>query len=192
MLHKKKQVEANILRKRLNLEKMSQTSNISETHALIQVRIKGRITRKSSLWKHRLVICFIHYSKKPKETLLLYHFWIEDLPSEEKLPPLTRTENQKLLTYGRSTLDSLPKLGLKFFCGDSLYLSCWSPLCKSVVHDTHLTLQEKIRDILVKKLSLQFKAIWLHWGFLLESTAGKNWDFNVANLFLLKKSHCTA
>ena len=107
----------------------------------------------------------------------MYHLWIEDLPSEEKLPPLTRTENQKLLTYGHSTHDSLPKLGLKFFCGDSLYLSCWSPLCKSIVHDTQLTLQEKTRDILMKKPSLQFKAIWLHWGFLLESTAGKDWNF---------------
>ena len=32
-----KQLEAKILGKRLNLEKMSKTSHISETHALIQV-----------------------------------------------------------------------------------------------------------------------------------------------------------
>ena len=37
MLHKNKQLQANILGKRLNLEKMFKTSHISETHALIQV-----------------------------------------------------------------------------------------------------------------------------------------------------------
>ena len=40
ILHIDKQLEARVLGKRLNLEKMFKTSHVSETHAFIQVRVK--------------------------------------------------------------------------------------------------------------------------------------------------------
>ena len=67
-----------------------------------------------------------------------YHSWIGDL--QEQPSPLTTTNNQKPLFGGHSAHDSLPKLRLDMFVGDSLHWSDWSSMFKLIVHGANVSL----------------------------------------------------
>ena len=81
ILHKNIQLQAEILGKRLNLEKMSKISHISETHALIQVREKPQTVR----WMRPTLVNYFLVQR-----LKLLRFSYETSVSRNRSKPLSQ------------------------------------------------------------------------------------------------------
>ena len=131
------------------LPSLSQGTGANHGTALPPDNSTKVVTPSPLLQQPKSAVSFIapQGTKKPNQTLPLYHSWIGDLQSGVRHPALTSTDNRKTTICGQSTRDSLPKLRLSKFDGDTLHWSDWSSMFKSIVHDANLSLDGKMQHL---------------------------------------------